>query len=201
MSKQISELKLMTAIDLEMNQPSGKIISIGAVIGSLSTGEIIEQFHRLILIDEPITEYITNLTGITNEQMQAEGITLIQAYEELKTLHKRSDFTNPVTWGKGDTTELNQQLQSNGLKLSSGFNNPEKLEVFCFGRREFDCKQRFQEQCILEDKGLQAGLKKAMQRVGLKFEGKPHNALNDALNTFKMYRFMLKCGDGNVIRS
>jgi len=201
MSYNKSEHLWVTAIDLELNQPSNQIISLGAVRGSLATGEIAETLHVLVKIEDKLCTDpkicdIPKLTGITDEMLQNEGTTLADLYSRLCDLHKRSDFTNPVTWGKGDATLLRDQLEASGMRLSSGFHNPEKLPVFAFGRREFDCKQRFQEQCIIEGKSLQSGLKKAMKRVGLQFEGQAHNALNDALNTFKMYRFLLKSGMG-----
>lgn len=198
-----SEHLYMTALDLEMNQPSGKIISIGAVRGSLATGEIAEKLHILVKIDEKLCTdekicHIPKLTGITDEMLESEGTTLIDAYNRLCDLHNRSDFVNPVTWGKGDTRVLSEQLQAHGLKLSSGFHNPEKLPVFAFGRREFDCKQRYQEQCIIEDVSMQSGLKSSMKKAKLRFEGPSHNALQDAYNTFVFYRHLIKLGGDSL---
>jgi len=182
--------RLVTSIDLELNQPSGKIISIGAVVGDIDTGEIIEQFHKYVKIDEPVSEYIQKLTGITDKHLNEEGVSLIEAYQALTNLHKQSSFTNPVAWGGGDSTELRSQLKNYGFELSPGFVK-DNLPKYCFGFREFDCKQRFQEFCILQGRSLQSGLKKAMNRCGLSFEGTPHNALCDALNTFKFYHYLL----------
>ena len=56
---------IFTSLDLELNQPSGKIIQIGAAVGHLMTGEIIEKFSCFIKIDEALDERIIKLTGAT----------------------------------------------------------------------------------------------------------------------------------------
>ena len=35
----------LTCLDLELNQPSGKIVQIGAVIGDTQTGEIVDRIR------------------------------------------------------------------------------------------------------------------------------------------------------------
>jgi len=186
----------ITSIDLELNQPSNKVISIGAVIGDIVTGEIIAEFHEYVKIDEPLCTDakicdIPKLTGITEEILENEGITLIEAYEKLVEFHKQSHYVNALTWGYNDCAQLRTDLERVGMQLHGGFHNPSKLPVFCFGRRHFDCKQRFQEQCMLEGKTIQGGLKKALKRCGLTFNGQSHNALYDALNTFVLYNYLL----------
>lgn len=189
--------KYITSIDLEMNQPSRKIISIGAVLGNLENGIIEQEKQWFIKIDEPLCTSplltdIVKLTGITEEILKNEGIELIQAYEELCLFHKQADFINPVAWGCGDSRSLREDLLRLGYNFNQGFGNNNKLlPFFCFGRREFDCKQRYQEQCILEGKKLQSGLKKAVNKCGLVFQGRAHEALSDARNTFLLYYHLL----------
>jgi hypothetical protein len=36
--------ELIVALDLELNQPSGRIVQIGAVLGNVRTGEIVSHF-------------------------------------------------------------------------------------------------------------------------------------------------------------
>ena len=42
------------------------------------------------------------------------------------------------------------------------------------------------------DAKTQSGLAKSMVRLGLKFEGTKHNAMDDATNTFYIYRKLLE---------
>ena len=61
------------ALDLEYNQPSGTIIQVGVAIGSASQNQqqyIVRQWN--LQVDETISEFITQLTGITNEDCRRE---------------------------------------------------------------------------------------------------------------------------------
>lgn len=170
--------KIFTCLDLEMNQPSGKIIQIGAVVGDVSSGKIIDKFMTYVNPDEPITEYITNLTGI--KQIHIENApNLNVAYELLKSFHMTNkSFVNPITWGGGDSVEIKQQLTEDEIALGSGW---------CFGRRWIDAKTIYQSYRIATKGQVQGGLGKALTRMGLKFEGRKHDALDDAANTFHIY--------------
>lgn len=158
------------ALDLEMNQPSNKIISVGAVVGDMSTGLILEEMNILTQIDEPISEYISKLTGIDNEGMEYKH-TLLEAYESLKDLHtKHACFRNAITWGGGDSECLRNQLR-------------ESVD-WCLGRRWLDYKTVWL--AYAEAKGLpgKGGLAKTLTKLGMNFKGTKHNSKDDARNTF-----------------
>lgn len=162
-----------------MNQPSGKIIQIGAVIGDLSSGVVIDRFDRFITLEEPLNPAITKLTGIVSADLN-RGISLPQAYGELSEFHRKyQPFCNPITWGGGDSAELRKQLDG-------------AYQSWIFGRRWIDAKTIYQSHCIARGKPLQGGLARVMTKYGLKFKGKKHNALDDAENTFLLYFEMLK---------
>lgn len=167
------------AIDLEMNQPSEKIIQIGVVIGNINSGEILKEKSYSIKIDEPLNPYIISLTKITDENLQ-KGISLLEAYNELKIIHKEYNcFINPITWGGGDSQELRIQL---GLEK----------EKFLFGRRWIDAKTLYCSYRIANKQFPAGGLAKALTNLKLKFKGQKHNALDDARNTFIIYYNLIK---------
>ena len=64
------------ALDLELNQPSGKIIQVGVAIGDKNT-RFEDYVVRKWYIDpqEPISEFINDLTGITDADIRAEAYT------------------------------------------------------------------------------------------------------------------------------
>lgn len=173
--------KIFTTLDLEMNQPSGKIISIGAVVGDISDGRILDRLHVFVNPEEKITEYITNLTGITQEDVDNKGVSVNSAYAQLEKLHLNYlAFRNCLTWGGGDIKELLSQsgrgTEGNGA----------------FGRRWIDVKTVFISYCLANDLSVQSGLSKSLTKIGLQFSGKKHNALSDAENTFRMYCELIK---------
>ncbi|MGN1415844.1 MAG: PolC-type DNA polymerase III [Oscillospiraceae bacterium] len=62
------------ALDIETTGLSPvycEIIEIGAV--RVEKGEVTEQFEELIRPTEPISDFITGLTGITNEELERNG--------------------------------------------------------------------------------------------------------------------------------
>lgn len=174
----MKDINLM-ALDLELNKPSGSIIQIGAVVGNLKTGEILEEYLCHINVGEPIDPFITKLTGIRQEDVD-RGYSLKTSYQQLIEMHKRYDcFRNCLTWGGGDSIELRKQLNLDN-------------ERFLFGRRWLDAKTLFISYRFSKGLSHQAGLAKALVKMGMKFEGKKHQACDDALNTFRIYRNLLK---------
>jgi len=171
--------KNFISLDLEYNQPSGTIIQVGLVVGNLKTGDILEKYCKCVKVDEIISDYIINLTGVTQLDVD-NGSKLQDIYNDIVDLSKKYDcFRNPITWGGGDSIDLR-----NELKLTD--------QDFIFGRRWIDAKTLFVSRCFARELKHQSGLGKSMKRLGLSFEGRKHNALDDALNTFIIYRKLLE---------
>lgn len=169
------------SLDLEMNQPSGKIIQIGVTVGDEKTGAVYARAAWYVKIDEPLNPYITDLTGITEEDLATKGVTLLEAYRAVEKLHKEWNCApNPIVWGGGDSRELRDQL---GLTSS---------DSYVFGHRWIDVKTLFQSWRRAMGQPVQGGLAKSMTKVGLKFEGRKHDAGDDSFNTFRMYCTMQK---------
>ena len=63
----------IVSLDLELNQAGNpKIIQIGTCIAELETKKIIEKRSFLVNPNEAITEFITKLTGISDEDVKEE---------------------------------------------------------------------------------------------------------------------------------
>jgi inhibitor of KinA sporulation pathway (predicted exonuclease) len=171
----------LTSLDLELNQPSGKIVQIGAVIGDTETGEITHRLRIYVNPGEPIAPFITELCNITQEQIDKQGVSLEEAYLQLKQFHRQhSTFMNALTWGGGDTQGIYDQLSEDA-----------RLD-WCFGRRWIDAKTVHVSNTIAKNNSVYSGgLKSALKAWKLKFIGRPHDAQDDAENTFRLYYEML----------
>lgn len=166
------------AMDLELNMPSGKIISIGYCVAKLDTGEILENEDIYIQIDEPITEFIQKLTGIDDKTLAGKGVPLTVGYEKLSMIHEHYQcFINPVVWGQGDSKCLKEQI-----------GNPER---FLFGRREVDVKTLSQVVCMAKQIKHNGGLAKSLLKHGLAFKGRKHCSKDDALNTWLLFKHLV----------
>jgi len=174
--------EIFTFVDLEMNQPSRKIIQVGACVGNISTQEILEEYSAFVNPDEEISEYIVKLTGITQKDVDDKGVTLMEAYQGLAAMHKKHDaFCNPVQWGGGDAEFLREQLKLTGERA-----------FWCFGRRWIDAKTLYQCWRMSQMQPIQGGLSKALKRLGKNFDGRKHNALYDSINTFYVFCILMK---------
>ena len=175
-------IEIFTSLDLEMNQPSKRIIQIGACVGNISTGQILDKLTVFVNPNEHLNPAITELTKITQQDVD-HGLSLEEAYGKLKRMHENyGSFINAITWGGGDSQELLEQIK----------NENSHFEGWCFGRRWIDTKTLFVSWRFANGQPIQGGLARSMLKVGLKFEGQKHNALDDSINTFKMYVAMLK---------
>jgi len=170
--------------DLEANQPSGKIIQIGGCIGRIDTGEMIEEFNWYINPGEPISPYITELTGITQATIDVNGVSVNTAVAALEPLlQNRSCMRMPVVWGAGDLSALQKEITV-----------PSSLKEL---HRTLDIKVIHQMRMLAQSKSIRGGLAKALEINGLTFEGSEHNAVADAINTFRLahvYYKVLKQG-------
>ena len=156
-------------IDLEMNQPSGKIIQIGYVIFNPMNSSVSLERCIDVRIDEEISPYITDLTGITQSQ-NSGGVSLQEALLILKKdLKDHEPRKHPLEWGSGDTRTLSEQ---SGEWL---FKSPVNVKAL------------YQTYALFSKKNIVSGLSQSMKNMGLSFEGRAHNALDDAKNTMRIF--------------
>ena len=179
----MNKQKKYLALDLELNNaqdgstPNPKIIQVGVAIGSLDQSEnewLVKKWY--VKVDEPIYPFITELTGITNEDIKQFGLSHYDIGRELSNLIKENDcFTNPVTWGGGDSTELKTEFKQNGIEFPH------------FGRRWIDVKTWYVLHMFSKGKNPKGGLSSAMNELGIKFIGDAHRADVDAKNTLSLF--------------
>lgn len=168
----------LMALDLEFAQPCGTIIQVGIAIGDIKTGEILYTGQWDIKSDTQVSEYITNLTGITQADID-KGIPLQVAYDHMVLMHMQYEcIMNPLTWGGGDSETLRKQLGMDEGRWR-------------FGRRWIDAKTLFIARQMARGQPYIGGLSRSMKKMGLKFEGEAHRASTDAENTFRMYHKLL----------
>ena len=173
-------IKNFIALDLELNQPSGKIIEIGIAIGNPTDG-IVKNTHWYVDPGESIDESIVELTGIDDSIIDMEATPLSFIVQDLTTIFESyQPFPNPVQWGGSDADILRKEFLLQGFDL--------KL----FGRRQIDVKTIYSFLQISRGRSITGGLKGCMERYGMKFFGAPHHALDDARNTLEFYFKLLR---------
>ena len=170
------------ALDLELNQPSGKIIQVGVAIGDKNT-RFEDYVVRKWYIDpqEPISEFINDLTGITDSDIRANAYSHEHVARELSELiREHKVFVNPVTWGGGDSVELLAEFCKNHADFPH------------FGRRWIDVKTWYTYLMLTRGKAASGGLASAMGYFKLHFKGQAHRADVDAQNTLALFFKLLE---------
>lgn len=175
-------LDTFVSLDLEFNQPSGRLIQVGVTIASNNEPEA-QWTTREWLLDpkEPISPQIQELTGITDDDIREGAVAWSTMARELhELLEDRAPFINPVTWGGGDAERLLDGMRENGITFHH------------FGRRWLDVKTMCALRTLAEGKSPAGGLRSVMASYGLQFVGKQHRAGADAFNTMRLFREVLE---------
>jgi inhibitor of KinA sporulation pathway (predicted exonuclease) len=179
----IKDIKYFS-LDLELNNKQDgttpKIIEVGVAFGSPVRPEEITRYNWYLNPEEKITDFITQLTGITDEIIQEKAVSHETVAEELGALILTWQcFANPVVWGQGDADELKNEFRERNIKFPF------------FGRRIFDVKTLCVFQQMVQGKSSGGGLRRCMNSYGLQFEGEPHRAAVDATNTLRFFFYLL----------
>lgn len=170
----ISTLRKIIVIDLEATCYEGEfpkeerpeIIQIGACLLDLDKKEITKKDSYIIHpYHSSISKYCETLTGITPERAK-RGIRFDHARNRLaKNFGTKRKIWG--AWGEGDRIEFEQECQNWNVEypFSNQFINISTLFSLYYG---------FNKKINLE---------KALTLLGLNFQGRPHDAEDDAYNT------------------
>lgn len=178
-------------MDLEMNQPSNSIIQIGAcVVGTKPLALTNDYFKMEVDCGEVLNPEITQLTGITQDSVDAA----LNTEDALKLwwqwVAKQNVGGRVWAWGS-DLWTIVEQSKAAGVQPNTKLRSLDLKTVFTL----------YRDVMGITTKG---GLKGSMGTVGLNFFGAQHDALNDAINTarlfMKMYSWLDKyCKINNIV--
>lgn len=199
-------MQKIMVLDAEYNQPSRKCIQIGAAVYDVRNATLYGTFETFVNPGEPITPEITELTGITDKDVE-NAPSIIDAWYMLLAFHqKHKAFRNPLVWGSGvrnDSLAMYEEFSMASYALHVGkfgekdYSVPENF----MGFRVLDAKTLYQSIMLFENSSYAGGLAQSMKRLGLKFEGEKHRALVDAKNTFAIwYHLVRKMHDGFKVK-
>jgi inhibitor of KinA sporulation pathway (predicted exonuclease) len=179
--------KNFLALDLEMNTPegsqeAGRIIQVGIAIGSTLQNENLTYIEKSWFVnpDEEIYPRITELTGITDQDIQKYSTPLENIQNEIISLMLQHQcYTNPVVWGGGDANLLKKELK--------------EYVGYCklFGYREIDLKTIDTFYKISKNQKTNSSLKSCLNLYKLDFIGTQHRAMDDARNTLRLFFAMI----------
>lgn len=161
-------------LDLEMDQPSNEIIQIGAVALDVKQANITDKFNIYIKINKQLNPVITQLTGITDDILNTQGVEYPFALQEFWAWMRKSGCgKNLSSWGNDYWQIIND---------SKTLNIDMPKYPRCLNIKEMASVLR----CSFPSAKSRGGLSNTLALFNLEFKGTPHNALDDAWNTAKL---------------
>lgn len=165
-------------VDLEAtcwrgNPPEGmhnEIIEIGIAVVDFKTKEILSNDSIIVKPQfSEISEFCTELTTLTKEFVDTNGISFEDACELLRTKYK-SEARLWASWGKYDYNQIVKDCELKKVK-------------FPMGRDHYNLKPLFSfKHGIKKDLGVGG----ALSHLNLEFEGTQHRGNDDAKNIARM---------------
>lgn len=183
----LNNAKTIIFIDFEGSQYSQEIIAIGAIKASLDNKNFVKKisstFKCYIKIDEIVGDFITNLTGITNELLENEGLTFPEAIEKFKR-YVGKEPCKFMHYGNFDT-----HLMHNSA-LNSGMNDDEFIRYFY--ENSIDFSKTF-TRYVKSEKNTALSLIDALKIFHTNIETNTHDPLTDSINLMHLYNaFLIK---------
>ena len=183
----LKKRKYIVFFDLEGTQHTQEMIAIGAVICSLDRhGKIKkekEPFKRYVKAKNKIGRIVINLTGITEEQLQKEGVSFKTAMEELKKYcglnWKKALF---VSFGNNDIRILNQTIAYN-LDAPKELCHQIHKNYWDFGT--------FLTNYVRDEKGCMMSLVHYCEAFNVDLMKPAHDPVSDAVNLAHLYQAFL----------
>lgn len=171
-----NRLDQIVVIDLEATcwegnkPPAGQereIIEIGLCMLDVISGERLEKRSILVKPERSsVSEFCTQLTTLTQEQLMREGV----SFKKACSILKKEYLTEERLWASyGDYDRNKFEKQCRLYNVS-----------YPFGPRHLNIKSLFG---IFNGLPREIGLEKAMERLGLPMEGTHHRGHDDAWNT------------------
>jgi len=191
LAKVLCNRKSLCFLDLEGTQFSHEMIAIGAVKVDLRKDQTVKKIHKgyytLVKAKNKVGKVVTELTGITDEQIKSSGVPFRVVVSDLRKYMGR-DFTKClfVTFGNHDQRIMAQSLAYNM--------DVKKEDVQIMIKHSFDFSE-FISQFVRDENGNTLSLANMLKVFNLDFEGTQHNALADTLNLVYLYDAMIKNSD------
>ena len=189
LKKIINSHRYICFIDFEGTERTQEIIAIGAVLISLNRDYTIKKmkdpFHIYVKATSRVGNYVSNLTGITDELLKEKGHYFKEAMHELKKYcglaFKKSLF---VSYSSSDIRFLNQTISRN---LDWPVDICHQIQ-----KNYFDFALMF-DNYVLDDNGNRLSLARACDLFSVEMATPLHNPANDALDLAYLYNaFLMK---------
>ncbi|MCY9861320.1 exonuclease domain-containing protein [Vibrio coralliirubri] len=157
----------------------GEIIEFGACVFDTKTNQVIDTFSILTKPQKvgSLSEYCTNLTGITNDEMTNSGLMFKDGAKKFEQLISQHNVEAVCQWGSGDMKRLKTDYAHN------------QMDIGLIGTlKVIDLRKPFSDTFGGRHR---IGLNSALSLIGIKRDSVAHRALPDAIETSKLVMAIL----------
>jgi len=175
----VKNTKTLVVIDLEAtcwektdtDHPESEIIEIGVCPLNLQTLEV-GQKHSIMVKPEQgkISKFCTDLTTITQEMVDTQGIPLKEALAKLYSLYDLREMVW-ASWGDYDRKQFERDTKAKGLP----FNYFSHMNLKTILTAEYGWDRQY-------------GMDETLKMFHLQMEGTHHRGSDDAYNIARIYR-------------
>lgn len=155
-----------------------EIIEIGlTVVSPYEPACILE--NKSILVKPTTTEindFCTQLTSITPEMVEKDGISFFEACDLLKDKYRSKRYTW-ASWGDYDRRQFERQCRRENIS-------------YPFGPTHLNVKNLF---ALFANLDRERGMAEALQKLEIPLEGKHHRGVDDSKNIAKILCYMMNC--------
>jgi len=158
---------------------SREVVQIAAL--KINYNGELEVLEKINLLSKPlknpqISEYFSNLTGLTQALVDTSGENFASAFQKVTDFVGKENL--PIyTWGYGDELAFRESCEIHGIDFDSFFN---KFLDICVLFEELGIKVQ----------GYQSGT--VYQQYDIAMHSKAHNALHDVESIFHTLRYSLQ---------
>lgn len=155
-------------------QEETEIIEFAAALVEEGTFDIVDEFDKFVrpVVHPALDDFCTELTTITQEQVD-DAYTFPTVLRQFKAwLEKYPGKKTFSSWGKYDREQLLRDCDKHEVEYPFD-------DEHCNLKRVFQEKRGYKRQC---------GVKTALRRLKMDFEGTPHRGIDDVRNIVKIMR-------------
>lgn len=165
--------------DIQGQQPN-EIIEIGVAVLNMKSRQVTNRASIVIQpVHSKVSAFCTELTGWTQEQVDAEGLTIREAFAEFTEMFKPEGKVW-CSYGEYDRWMLSSHTRQGVNPL---FNLRHEENPFDQMRGHFNIKTLM---ALKHSLPREMGMSKALAYYGFTMEGRHHNGADDALNIAKI---------------
>ncbi len=183
LGKRIREADLLIFFDFEATEYTHRAIALGIVAygkepGSLLPGREAFRYRRLIRTKDTIGKIVEEMTGITCERLEREGIDFSSCLKEVIDLCRKSSKKAYLSYSWMDMKILQNSIGEASFEM----------DFFHHVRKCYVDLHDYLSHFLVDPRGQSLSVAKLLSRLSIPFAGERHDPFYDSLALAEIYK-------------